>query len=66
MKINQTIIKKAFSKRGIQLGAGSMDMINREILTHVSKMANRCNDGNLKRLTPELFYVAVGDYSSDY
>jgi len=64
MKINQTIIRKAFSKEGIQLGVGSMDMINRELLEQTRKMAKRCNEGNLKRLTPELFYVAVGNYSN--
>lgn len=60
MKINQTKIRKTFSEEGVQLGVGTIGMINRELLRYVKTMAIRCNDGNLKRLTPELFYVAMG------
>ena len=41
-----------------------MDMINREILESVRRMAKRCKEGNLKRLTPELFYVALGKFNN--
>ena len=42
MKINQTKIRKTFSEEGIQIGVGTMDMINREILESVRRMAKRC------------------------
>ena len=64
MKINQTKIRKTFSEEGIQIGGGTMDMINREILESVRRMAKRCKEGNLKRLTPELFYVALGKFNN--
>jgi hypothetical protein len=56
----QTNIKKIFSEKGIQLGAGSLDMIEKEMIFFAQRMAKRCCDGNLKRLTPELFWVAMG------
>ena len=57
----QTNIKKIFSEQGIQLGAGSLDMIEKEMVFFAQRMAKRCSDGNLKRLTPELFWVAMGN-----
>jgi len=56
----QTNIKKIFSGKGIQLGAGSLDMIEKEMVFFAQRMAKRCVDGNLKRLTPDLFWVAMG------
>ena len=31
-----------------------------ELQVQITLMANRCKHGNLKRLTPELFWVAMG------
>ena len=53
-------IKKAFKEHGIQLGAGTMDQIMYELKCVTNRMASRCKEGNLKRLTPELFYIAMG------
>tara|TARA_B100000131_G_scaffold310963_1_gene343209 strand:+ start:331 stop:519 length:189 start_codon:yes stop_codon:yes gene_type:complete len=53
-------IKKAFAQHGVQLGAGAMDQILYELKCVVNRMAGRCKEGNLKRLTPELFYIAMG------
>ena len=60
----QTNIKKIFSNKGIQLGKGSMDMIEKEMIFFAKRMASRCNEGNLKRLTPDLFWVAMGRTNS--
>ena len=30
----------------------------------IDKMARRCKEGNVKRLTPELFWVALGHLGS--
>ena len=57
-KPTKTNIKKIFSNTGIQLTPDSTEMIERELVTVVER--KRCVDGNLKRLTPELFYVAMG------
>jgi len=56
----QTNIKKVFSNKGIQLGAGAINMIEKEMVFFAQRMAKRCVDGNLKRLTPDLFWVAMG------
>ena len=57
----RTNIKKIFSRKGIQLSAGVLDMIEKEMVYLCTRMAKRCTDGNLKRLTPELFWVAMGN-----
>tara|TARA_X000001382_G_C3176071_1_gene181012 strand:+ start:340 stop:528 length:189 start_codon:yes stop_codon:yes gene_type:complete len=56
-------IKKSFKEHNIQLGAGAMDQVMYELKCVVNRMAKRCQDGNLKRLTPELFYIAMGRLS---
>ena len=58
--MNKKYIKQAFSHEGIQLGKGAIESIEYELKVQVSRMARRCKDGNLKRLTPELFWVALG------
>lgn len=59
-RATQTNIKKIFSEKGIQLGAGTLNMIEKEMVFFAQRMAKRCVEGNLKRLTPELFWVAMG------
>ena len=53
-------IKHIFKDHNIQLGKGALEMIVHQLKAEVSKMAIRSQKGNLKRLTPELFYVALG------
>jgi len=55
-----TNIKKIFSEAGVQLGTQSINMIEKEMVFLAERMAKRCVQGNLKRLTPELFWVAMG------
>ena len=59
-RATQTNIKKIFSEKGIQLGAGTLNMIEKGMVFFAQRMAKRCVEGNLKRLTPELFWVAMG------
>ena len=56
-------IKEIFSKRNVQLGNGTLELIHAHLQMTVKRMAFRTNDGNVKRLTPELFYVALGKHS---
>ena len=58
--MTKTQIKQIFKAAGVQLGAGAMDQITYELKCYVNRMAKRCDEGNLKRLTPELFYIAMG------
>ena len=57
--MNKKYIKQAFSNEGIQLGNGAIDDIEHELKLMVIRMAKRCKNGNVKRLTPELFWVAL-------
>tara|TARA_R110002020_G_scaffold230845_5_gene442002 strand:- start:657 stop:842 length:186 start_codon:yes stop_codon:yes gene_type:complete len=54
-------IKEVFKKEGIQLGAGSIEMIEDELKRKVRSMAKYCYHGNVKRLTPDLMWVALGN-----
>ena len=53
-------IKKVFSNEGVQLNEEALGMILDDIKRNVYLMAKRCRKGNLKRLTPELYYIAIG------
>ena len=61
--MNKKDIKEIFKRNGIQLGAGSMEMILEELNKKVIYMARKCKDGNIKRLTPETFWIALGNWS---
>ena len=65
IKMNKKYIKQAFKHEGVQLGVGAIDNIEYELKLQVSRMAKRCKEGNLKRLTPELFWVAMGRMNND-
>ena len=61
--MNKKDIKEIFKRNGIQLGAGSMEMILEELNKKVIYMARKCKDGNIKRLTPETFWIALGNWA---
>jgi len=54
-------IKQIFKDNGLQLGKGAVEFINHETIMMVKRMAVRCKQGNIKRLTPELMYIALGN-----
>ena len=64
--MNKKYIKQAFKHEGVQLGVGAIENIEYELKLQVSRMAKRCKEGNLKRLTPELFWVAMGVMNNDW
>ena len=61
--MNKSQIKKIFKEHKVQLGAGSVEMIEDQLRRQVSKMAENCRGGNAKRLTPDLFWIALGKYN---
>ena len=63
--MNKKYIKQAFSHDGVQLGSGVIESIEYELKLQVSRMARRCKEGNLKRLTTELFWVALGKMNNE-
>jgi hypothetical protein len=55
-------IKSIFRERKVQVNQEAMDLIQTALRKEVIQMADRCKKGNYKRLTPESFWVALGDW----
>ena len=60
MKIHRAYIRQCFKDGQVQLSREALDDIVRELRMQVGRMVTRCNKGNIKRLTPELFYLVLG------
>ena len=60
LQVNKT--KKIFHDHGVQLSVKALNMIREDLERHIYKMAERCNEGNVKRLTPETYHIAIGNY----
>ena len=58
--INKTSVKKVFNKQGIQCPISTLNLIEEHLTRSIHKMATNCKEGNVKRLTPELLWVALG------
>ena len=50
-------IKRIFKAEKIQLNKMARDLIYEDLKRRVIKTAQRCKQGNIKRLTPELLYL---------
>ena len=57
-------LKKEFNKRGLQITREAIDLLDDHISREVSKMANRVKEGNVKRLTADLIWVALGKFNN--
>jgi len=66
MTIRTTEVQKAFNVNGVQLNPDAKRMINNHIEREIKKMVVRCINGNVKRLTPELMWVALGRTSDTH
>ena len=53
-------IKEIFHQHNVQLQPAALDMIEDDMRRQVRMMALRCNKGNVKRLTEDLYYIAIG------
>ena len=58
-------LRETFKKFGVQLPATTINMIDDHFDREIYRMATRCKHGNVKRLTPELFWVALGKDSGE-
>jgi hypothetical protein len=56
-------IKNEFKSCNVQLGSGAMESIEDELYRMVHRMAKRCHLGNVKRLTPDLMWIALGRHN---
>ena len=60
--IQITKVKKVFHDHNVQLSVQAINMIKEDIDRKLRKMAERCKDGNVKRLTPQTYHIALGQY----
>jgi len=53
-------IKGIFRQQKVQLSPAALALIEDDLKRQVTTMANRCSSGNVKRLTAELYFIAIG------
>ena len=63
--MTQLEIRQIFKENKVQLSAGTIEQINYELRKTVINMAVRCVAGNVKRLTPDLMWVALGNLNNE-
>ena len=54
-------IKSTFKHHNVQLSKDVIPLIDFHLRAVVNPMAERCKNGNVKRLKVDDFYIAVGD-----
>ena len=59
--IQKTKLKKIFHNYNLQITTEAVNMIDEEMRKILTRMAIRCQHENVKRLTPELMWVALGN-----
>jgi len=62
--IQKTKLKREFNKSGLQITSEAVEMLDDHIHRQVIKMVNRVKEGNVKRLTVDLVWVALGNYNN--
>ena len=58
-------IKAIFRDKKVQLGDGTLEMIEDEIRREVEAMATRAANGNFKRITTDLFHFIKSDWGME-
>jgi hypothetical protein len=62
--IQKTKVKKLFNQEHVQCPIQTLNMIDEHMTRLVYKMVKNCKDGNVRKLTPELFWVALGNLNN--
>jgi hypothetical protein len=62
--IQKTKLKSEFNKSGLQITSEAVVMLDDHIHREVIKMVKRVKEGNVKRLTVDLIWVALGNYNN--
>ena len=63
MQVSRKYIRACFKDAKVQISEGAVDDIVYHLRMKVSKMSLRSKEGNIKRLTSQLFYLALGRYN---
>ena len=58
--IQKTKLKKAFKDAGMQTTAGAIDLLADELNRTVQRWVELSKEGNVKRLTVDLVWIALG------
>jgi hypothetical protein len=53
-------IRQVFKNSKVQLSSDALTLIQEDLKRKVTTMAKRCSDGNVKRLTSDLYFIALG------
>ena len=61
----QKKVKKKFNSQSIQVSAEAMNMIDDHVNRILDNMVIKTIEGRVKRLTPELMWVALGNYKNN-
>ena len=59
--IKTSKVKKVFNSNSIQITSESIEMIKDDFNRKVNSMVTKCKQGNVKRLTPETYHIALGN-----
>jgi|TARA_Y100000310_G_scaffold184280_1_gene184416 L-2-hydroxyglutarate oxidase LhgO len=62
--VQKTKLKAEFNKAGLQITREAIDQLDDEINRSVKKMVSRVKEGNVKRLTAALIWVALGNWNN--
>jgi len=62
--IQKTKLKREFNKAGLQITSEAVDLLDDHIHRQVTKMVSRVIEGNVKRLTGTLIWVALGNWNN--
>lgn len=65
MQISRKYIKQCFKDVRVQLPVETLNDIVRHLRIQVINMAIRSKKGNVKRLTPDLLFIALGKLNDD-
>tara|TARA_Y100000310_G_C20087611_1_gene536746 strand:- start:25 stop:237 length:213 start_codon:yes stop_codon:yes gene_type:complete len=65
MVITKTKVKKMFNDAGIQCPIATLNIIDTEVHRRVQSMIYKCKEGNIKRLTPDLYYLATNTWKKN-
>jgi len=60
--LNKKKVKEIFHSNDLQINTEALNMLDDEVKRLLRKWAKNCKDGNIKRLTPDLMWVAKGHY----
>ena len=63
MKIAQKAkMKRMFNEAGIQVNINALNMLDDQLDRLVHRWVQNTKDGNVRRLTPELLWIALGKF----